>query len=990
MTIQVPDSPLDTFLKALETTASSLEVSPALIASGVRAVAEIFSLATEPLSYAGVLSPIFAGHDIYHSVRLAGIVRDLLQSSPPTLDSPLREMRTLVLLYASLPLHDIGMSLLGRENQSLPMNEIWETRSVRARHDKRSLEFIEEKLLGTAHELPHWTAFWEGQPDTPRPVRKFTSLLLARICESHGDPEDRWMQFTSLDTYSSGNKIFQLSKCWATEAWKGMRESALAAASVLSFSDLCDIGPARFPIPDEAELLKKLLPVRPEMQRTAFLHWLGHRVSQVRFEGQEALIRIAGHSSDMLRVRIPQYYGPCADLHQWGNKPSLLAALKSHARIGIQRVVFDDAPHDEEAWAEVERRLSEAFQGCWPFHALNLRLGSRTEAHALDALIAAPLWWLSAAKEPQDFATLDEVFPLNFILKLRNKGLLLEDCLALPLPTKSVALIAPSDQEEAQPSFVWRLGDSFIGSIRVARELMRERLDLLSVRLAIKGSNVHRDLRDGNLEKYGGTIFIVPILSGSSTAITEYASLSRRFDEENHRDIVVLFFVGDFGTAEIFEREGLECIRYVSGSKTLLRDYVQVEGIEEMTEQPWGRESSVTASAWSIYLRHDGGRNLFNSVVSLLGDGVGQVEALGLLILLTTYELLNVSGEGVELDLLASVYASLAQDLKARIALPTSEITLKTASDAKLLVQDGSTARVDAGFSVGLSLIKAAETSRFSFFVQYGVFRHLRALGLPTNYLSPLFGDVFVFELDAETEKFIFDDSMDSLLQVRLGLGLAERVSANPDCLARHAIRIFSAISRHSKFLRLEYRDFVAFQISYRLGRSLWHLEDCHESFDLAMGLESAIVNLGLLEAIASERENLAPDEIAGNPSEERILQGLVDFFLSMSGVEGGISSTMMAYDIVWHYGRGERLLPAVSALLQFGRQLGWDSIASYFHDEDAALKAPDEAILFQWSQMRDLFVRVLRDTPAPLRRERVSSVVEERQESIRGSYDQE
>ncbi|MBV8201867.1 MAG: hypothetical protein JOZ15_14690, partial [Acidobacteria bacterium] len=152
-----PSPPKQQFLAALDATAQMLcgPTAPNL-KGGLAAVAEIFSQVEGLLSFSAVLDPIFAGHDLSHPVRLAQRVHQLVQANPPDAESPLRQMECLVLLFASLLLHDVGMALLTPELASKEWNEIWHGHLIRPQHDERSLLFIENTLLvqGETGKLP--------------------------------------------------------------------------------------------------------------------------------------------------------------------------------------------------------------------------------------------------------------------------------------------------------------------------------------------------------------------------------------------------------------------------------------------------------------------------------------------------------------------------------------------------------------------------------------------------------------------------------------------------------------------------------------------------------------------------------------------------------------------------------------------------------------------------------------------------------------------
>jgi hypothetical protein len=97
------------------------------IGLGASAVNEVFSFAKNQLAQASAVNPYFAGRDLDHPIRLAHLAGKLFQGSLVSGEAVRSGMSvsTLVLIFSSLLLHDIGMSLLDPETtDEMQMDEL--------------------------------------------------------------------------------------------------------------------------------------------------------------------------------------------------------------------------------------------------------------------------------------------------------------------------------------------------------------------------------------------------------------------------------------------------------------------------------------------------------------------------------------------------------------------------------------------------------------------------------------------------------------------------------------------------------------------------------------------------------------------------------------------------------------------------------------------------------------------------------------------------
>lgn len=271
----------DKFIAVFTDAARHFKVSHSERAAAAAALNELFERYEQSAFFSAANIPYFASHGTDHGVRLAEIATMVLKGVPRNgskLTRNIGNAEALVLLFAALLLHDVGMSI---GDDGLAVSTEHERRRIaRQDHDERSLQFIERVLLASNAQMTQWDAFWKSRAGWVSPKGKQAFLLLARICKSHGDPYDLWLVDNSLDSYQSRveSKLHDFAADYASD-WPAVRDRALAVATLLSLCDLCDIRPDRFPhlplgqnawLPDDVNEL-----------RQSFYHWAGHQVTSV-------------------------------------------------------------------------------------------------------------------------------------------------------------------------------------------------------------------------------------------------------------------------------------------------------------------------------------------------------------------------------------------------------------------------------------------------------------------------------------------------------------------------------------------------------------------------------------------------------------------------------------------------------------------------------------------------------------------------------------
>src|ERR1051326_2382927 len=365
--------------------------------AAVTALDELTTRAFAVMHQADIITPYYASHGPKHVARLAGVLNSILKKFQE-LDIQSEQMRQIVnadfllLLHSALLLHDIGMSLILKEDQprlEKGFHELWANRWVRKEHDKRSLRFIEEELISKATESSAWDAFWEEWADFTSPGGKFAFFIVARICQSHADDIHQWVMSDALRRYKltytsrvkNGPNEVDFVDDWPLRRTQGVLPWVEAGSALLCLCDLCEIGPHRFPTFDEA-LLKQLAPETNSERFYAFMHWFGHQCAWVDFQevsgtaGGTHLIQPVcwikeWPDQDHLRTLLFTHVGPVADLLLWGSHPQLLNCYE-RCHLPITTPALRIAAVDEGLAGRLELEASkEVFSSNWHFHNFN-------------------------------------------------------------------------------------------------------------------------------------------------------------------------------------------------------------------------------------------------------------------------------------------------------------------------------------------------------------------------------------------------------------------------------------------------------------------------------------------------------------------------------------------------------------------------------------------------------------------------------------------
>lgn len=538
----------DRFVELFSTASRTLECPEGTDARALRlaqdAVREMITLYQDKCSFATTLQGVFAEHSQQHILSLASQFSNVLARLNISDDSPLRDLRCLVLLFCSFAWHDAGMSILSGDGQSDVDDELEDIavilRQVRVRrgHDTKSLLLLDRIDLGA--ELYRWTHFWtECTDDTwPSPVEFYARDLLATVCRSHGDAGPNWLTEKSLSSHtrSDANDEISFNEVFG-DSWHHVKEIVNAAAAALNICDLLDIRKSRFRLPGERELAL-FTSENIEDRRQTLLHWAAHQVLTVEAGARKiSLVVHPERQMSRLGLQVAAHAGPGNALLAYGNKTQLVGSLQ-RAGVEYEGIELIRGPVDDKAWRQIERLIgSDIFKDCWSDSISLLKIATAAgKSKPLEDFFEVEWWNLVAGELGLAEEGSESSLPrarisseLRVILRMLRSRLPLhqlvevEPLLERPGP---VVLKVESSLEGAD-----RVAEAFVGGVALVRHFLAdpEAAPLTpSVSLAFRGNETHRKLTAGDFSKDNAGSNIVFVCVRPNADLGDYAILKER------------------------------------------------------------------------------------------------------------------------------------------------------------------------------------------------------------------------------------------------------------------------------------------------------------------------------------------------------------------------------------------------------------------------------------------------------------------------------
>ena len=991
---------LEEFTRNFDRACMSMKLSSERAQSARSAIRELFSEYEPTAQFSLPATPYFASHGPDHGVRLSQVATSILETLRPE-TSQWKQMASaefLVLLFGALLLHDIGMAIPPRTSPSNG-NSIQKSQLVRKDHDERSLEFIENVLH--CRQLHAWHNFWEKTPTGvwPTPTGTHALRLLARLCKSHGDSADVWLKQDSLDSYQSrtSSEVFNLAHTWGHTWDAGIRPMALAAATLLSLCDLCDIDGGRFrDLPGKWK--DYWLPEDIDQLRMSFIHWSGHQLASLKASSKAVELSLPSYNGSKMSDLYLLSHGPAADLFKWGNAQQLIAAVREYVDSDYNGVAIIDGPAKDGQWKHVQAiSTNEQISPCALFPDLNSVLfrGEDTPER-FHASFTLPMWWMSAVRHwkadiPDDGS--GSYFVLRLLARLRDAGLLIEDLMELPANTdfsNYVFSVSPPVTKGKQGAGrLHEMADSFLAAIHVAREIASLcPKECRSVRFAFRGNSVFSTLTAGKLDSLRNTIVLCEVRDKRGAERQEYRDIANAFAEAGESASARLVF---FGTANGLEAAGQPSWTTVQPTASenglqLLRgrqlDFAE-QGPEQIAVRVLGEIPAAagdvdvcdvcpTAALVHIFLRSNVNK-LGDLIASYLAnqDSAEVPLGLGLATYIILLDLLDLGDGRISSQAARIEYEQLSREVSYTPLVDWSEVT-QNAANARLIAEDSDYIIVKRRPEVRSLRTQITSNCGLACLAQVAILYRWWALGQPYNLgAGVLLQEPISTRMIGRIIAFVSDQKASEEARVNmavfLGLELAKQVY-DGKWEFTEAIR---CVVPNLNDGRLSFEDLIVFQIVYRIANiNLQHLT----SGAVKPFMNSSIAILGILEAIASARG-------AHKPVVMDVVKLICGKFAGqLKKSPNKWLPAVFAYDIVWKYSRITRKVrSAAGDLLTVGRSRGMDRMAAYFHaigssgDASAIRRKPGP----DWKRVRADFLRITNQlTPADQSRQKVAPEV--------------
>jgi len=888
------------------------------------------------------------------------------------------------------------MALFPKESSAKSIRQAWQSHDARKQHDRRSVELI-ERWAGSLEKFPSWASFWSEIGDWPNPTGKWSFLLLARICQSHGDPAQVWMSFDEIGKYESSltGTRYEFSEHWGPHSWRETGNTAMAAAALLNFCDLCDISRYRFTIPKNELIRKEAIPPQYDERVRSFLHLASHQLGRVRIVSERIELSFNHRNRpDLLTKLVLSLLGPGFDLLHYGNHPKLKNALSKFSGITIPDIHLTEGRTDEQAWKDLETEHSVFFPEGGRFYRVNSELGGRTSTLGLERHLFHSQWFAAMARVPVSSgyksdesdlapAALDDVYLSHRLLaNACLSGLMIEDVIKIRSldRIRGATAVVLNNPFYAQFRHYYS-ADAFLAAIKIAKTLIARDSKYRSVRVAIKSNSVHRDLRtkDGLNGHPRGTIFIV-IMDSHEQEITYEQMIYDLRSELAIRDSL-LILCPPFSESMRDLDEGNRTICNIDAKKItrLKANCVSIEiSTDGLVHEITAGRSVFSSKAkspsqilFSLLIRSAGAAGLSAKVKDLLKVREHADSAFGIVVYLAILKLLDTHGEGVDNATLQAEY-DLMQSVFARWKIPSINSIEEDLSDALLVRTEGGRSYVTSPVALDLFL-KDISVYRDMFAAQVLVLFRILGTGAPYRIDGmPFFERAIPIDIlfqvidDVLSEKEHGDAARARMASSIILHLLSPTLGYSAEALwqvSKHISLICGPISSA--------RGLIAFQMIYHLLRrdQIWRRDWFRD--DIQDG--SAPLLLASLEAIASHEDRIGESIHLGD---EEIVRLVCTRFSAHSGqLRPGVDeANVLAFDVVYHYLKRNRALAiGASVLLSEGTAAGWHE-----HATRARLKCADSGDATEfWRALRSRFLTTVTQlSDFGLKRELASSSI--------------
>lgn len=966
---------------------------PSLVQHAARALEEIVGRSVHQDSPI-LLAPGFASHGLDHPFELARIANELADQKVISFEhlSPEERADCLLLSYCAFLLHDVGMLILPEdlnvELTTLNIADLWSSDIVRNGHDKRSLLFI-EKFVEQSSQLSAWGSYWKQRfaGNGPTPAGSYELFALARVCQSHADPEACWLAPEGFETYVelSRRRTVNLRSSFGP-IWDTLKRPVETAATLLSLCDLLDIREDRIQTPNNDRIRKLTLPKTPEARRERFFHWVGNKLASVRILDGSIRVAIRAHEDHPLAAELIRRRGPVGDLVRYGTHPRMKQAARDFLGATIA-ISIEHGAVDEVTWKEAEAFAQEL--ACWDFSISNSKVSS--SARPFDQRVLHPLWFpLAGSDISKDFPII--LGPnVSTIIGMRRAGLLLEDAYNISGTCVDSTAYYPriADHVEHYRS------DSFVAALRIAREIATSPLMWTSgahadVRIATKGSLLFSEL---STQAYQGPPAIILVAVDQIEDAGDFGAMVARNQDQPVR---IVFFgkspqvIAAVGQVPRVQPQDLTVnVEALRGIADAVRDAIwNVDGKADWHPWPVGSPSpehapiSVGDLAQGWILGHPDG--IHGTLTALLHNPGSRSIAEGALVLLRMAETRRVGDRQAQgIEQVVAAYTS-ALNLQRHPSLSRQRVRLP---EATTVMRASALRSVQPAFDpwCAPSLAEARKRTNAALAAELTV-EAVAAVLVDALTLVAVGEALNPYAVDWDQIPRALAPAVRSSLRRRTGapewlriatplalsivdVGINAPEDGKGDPILKRADRWQLALDLSDQEPSVASdRGMLGFQVIFRLLKSDWTCAVSGDAHDA-----SAVFNLGRLEALCSVAgsSGLALSIEVTDFEVARQIDDVSKLFVSsvcaLTDLELKHMNSLMAFDILFQYRARKGKVKYISELNPLwvaGCAARWDEAAKLVRDH------PDAAAPL-YSSLRSRFNAVLELTPKHIMRER-------------------
>ena len=840
---------------------------------------------------------------------------------------------------------------------------------------------------------------------------------LARICQAHGENEDRFLEENELQKYNKqvveGHELFhrtgdytydfkELSGGDENDAWGKIKEILCAGSAILSLCDLCHINVERFEIPPDIELARKLMPADFEQRRISYLHWIGNRISKVELKENWLVITISKPKDYLERVLLATNGGPGRDLLRWGNHPSLKHFLKNYVGLEYKGTRVQAGMENNDIWDDIIGCLYEVFvlhHGTEPITPDSPITHDKFMELFFDPnlirILCEDIDNLQPEKEGEYY--------LRFTLDLVRHGLRAKDILsddlskvASRMERSACAVLEVADKNGNELRILQLLIALDIGTELLLKRFRTATLNEFSPPRLFFSNSIDRTVEDLSRtigeERYTGAVVIIKV--GDALNFRKCEELLSKVRNSRWDKKPLILFFGDQDIIKRLKEVGIDFFS-ISGNKKSQKKIIQacqrtamLYGLEKDKYENISYERKETLSSFlaKVYNTLTGVDSLMNYFMSYGYDENEQRKINATLILFSLIEFLPNNGgvrvfENIERD-----YKLISSNLPRNLV---SDDINDTETILKLFYLPSVT-QIDELYKndslIQNLLIALLEDNNWHpSWLIYFTLLHIKLQYGEYKINSNVFSQSLPPSTTERMVEIILDEGIDNIKRVEHASSVVSAIRRNPSPGRNNLLMLANQISAHGDDTLSDFTKLLIFQVGFAMAYTVISDNDpvlLKELLSACNGSNS--LHLGILETIARE---------GFGESREEIFESLINSFSSLiKETPNGVLSLML-YDVLWYYVNDRKMhyldnyFKKISRISKYSRFR--NGICRWIHKGDNSLPRPTNEemknIAFSWSKMRDDFhiildkyldIDELRKTIEPTKIERCKELV--------------